>query len=248
MELQHCAGTQFDPAIVQAFIEALGRRAQPRARTLRRSPSSFEPWRRTTSSRSCPTGETRHSSGQPPASRCPGCWTCPTATSIAWTRTGSPVCVASVREGEWYPDYRRKRGGRQTVGDRPGGDPHAKTGPHRLAQRFATQRRGARRDAPLERRGQGGPAADRQGRGHRAGGDRRDPRGSHDDARPDSHGRVDLPAHRPGRPRRRSHRSPEAPCAPAGVAAGVEPRDRHRQEHRGGPGDRRRAGRSSSSI
>ncbi len=108
MELRHCAGTQFDPEIVQAFIEALG--GERAATPADPSPAAqqLQPW---------PPRDVvaELSRGRDPAQL----WA---AASFTLSRLldvpdcevfrleadGDLTCVASVCEGEWYPDYPRK--------------------------------------------------------------------------------------------------------------------------------------------
>ena len=144
-ELRNCAGTQFDPDVVQAFTESAGRSGCGRRRRKARRPSSPSgPGSRMTSSRSCPARETRRGCGQPPASRCPGCWMCPTATSIAWRRPGaSSASPASARAGG---TLRASARWRTSPRGRPAGRRSARAGPS--SSRRPATRASARRSAP----------------------------------------------------------------------------------------------------
>ena len=100
-ELRHCAGTQFDPTIVQAFIEALDgdwTAADP-------TPQQFESW---------PPDDivAELSQGRDPTQL----WAAasftlcrlldvPNCDLHRMDEDGSLVCVASVCEGEWQPEY-----------------------------------------------------------------------------------------------------------------------------------------------
>ena len=108
MELRHCAGTQFDPEIVQAFIEALGGERAATPADLSPAAQQLQPW---------PPRDVvaELSRGRDPAQL----WA---AASFTLSRLldvpdcevfrleddGDLTCVASVCEGEWYPDYPRK--------------------------------------------------------------------------------------------------------------------------------------------
>ena len=197
-----------------------------RRRTLAGRPAASARGRRTTSSRSCPTGGTRHSSGRPPASRCRSLLDVPNCDLYRLDEDGaSSASRASARAS----------GTRSTSASWPisrCGRPAGRRSPHRSrssSPRPSDARLGDAERAEMLRWNETAKAivpliVKDEVIGLVETGETR--RGPHDDARSGGRGRVDLSAHRPGRPRRRGDRGPEAPGAPAGVAAGVEPRDR----------------------
>jgi diguanylate cyclase (GGDEF)-like protein/putative nucleotidyltransferase with HDIG domain len=105
MELHHCAGTQFDPAIVQAFIEAFDGECRAAATPAQQ----LQPWQ--------PGDVIAELSDRRDSARL---WA---AASVTLSRMldvphcdvhrldedGSLVCAASMREGEWYPESLGKR-------------------------------------------------------------------------------------------------------------------------------------------
>jgi diguanylate cyclase (GGDEF)-like protein len=99
-ELRHCAGTQFDPTIVQAFIEALDGDWADAA-----VPQQLQSW---------PPEDivAELSQGRDPAQL----WAAasftlsrlldvPNCDIYRFDKAGDPVCVASVCAGEWFPEY-----------------------------------------------------------------------------------------------------------------------------------------------
>jgi diguanylate cyclase (GGDEF)-like protein/putative nucleotidyltransferase with HDIG domain len=100
MELRHCAGTQFDPGIVQSFIESLGGELADVAPALQ--PQSWPP----------EDIVAELSQGRDPAQL----WAAagltisrlldvPNCDIYRLDEAGDPVCVASVFAGEWFPEY-----------------------------------------------------------------------------------------------------------------------------------------------
>lgn len=104
-ELRHCSGTQFDPAIVQAFIETLDGEWAAAAAAPVSAAQQLQSW---------PPNDiiAELSHGRDPAQL----WAAasftlsrllevPNCDVYRMDEDRDLICVASVREGEWYPEY-----------------------------------------------------------------------------------------------------------------------------------------------
>ena len=105
LELLHCSGTQFDPAVVRSFIDALdAQEALEPTPALKKTAQQPQPW--------SPTDITEALSARrdPAQLWASACFTLsrlldvPHCVIHRMDEQGGLVCVASVVDGEWYPD------------------------------------------------------------------------------------------------------------------------------------------------
>ena len=103
MELRHCAGTQFDPAIVQALCEALAREGT--ATTLAPALEQLQPWQPDDIVAELSRGHDEAQLWAAASFTLSRLLNMPDCDLYRLEDDKVLACYASVRQGEWYPEY-----------------------------------------------------------------------------------------------------------------------------------------------